>query len=91
MEYIVKVVVFISMIASLSVSAQTVELPYESVFKAYQTHKDVKLLDWKESNEAVRAAGGWRAYQKESQALDVPQASDTNKPVIEKSSEEKKP
>jgi hypothetical protein len=59
---------------SLAAPAQSIELPYESVFKDYQAHKDVKLLDWKASNEAVRAAGGWRAYQREAQAPDVPAA-----------------
>lgn len=56
----------------LAAQAQTIALPYESVFKDYQTHKDVPLLDWKASNEAVRAAGGWKAYQREAQAPDAP-------------------
>ncbi len=55
--------------ASLS---QVIELPYESVFKDYQPHTDVKLKNWKASNEEVRAAGGWRAYQREAQAPDAP-------------------
>jgi hypothetical protein len=51
--------------------SQAIELPYESVFKDYQSHKEVKLKDWKAANEEVRAAGGWRAYQREVQAPDV--------------------
>jgi hypothetical protein len=62
---------------SLAAPAQTIELPFDSVFKDYQAHKEVKLLDWKASNEAVRAAGGWRAYQREAQAPDVPNSSNS--------------
>jgi hypothetical protein len=56
--------------------SQAIELPYESVFKDYQSHKEVKLKDWKAANEEVRAAGGWRAYQREAQASDVTVPSD---------------
>jgi hypothetical protein len=61
---------FTSALLPLTGLAQTLELPYESVFKEYQTYKEIKRLDWKASNEAVRAAGGWRAYQREAQAPD---------------------
>lgn len=59
-------------LAQTTVQAQTLTLPYESVFKSYQMHQDVPLQDWKTSNEAVRTAGGWRAYQREAQAPDLP-------------------
>lgn len=48
--------------------SKIITLNYESVFKDYKPHKDVPLRDWKTSNEAVRQAGGWRQYLKESQA-----------------------
>lgn len=63
-----------TLLVSHAAVAQPLSLPYESVFKDYQTHKDVPLLDWKASNEAVRAAGGWKAYQREAQAPDAPDA-----------------
>jgi hypothetical protein len=72
MKAFFKTILFSMALISLAVVAQNIELPYESVFKDYQAHKEVKLLDWKASNEGVRAAGGWRAYQRESQAPDVP-------------------
>lgn len=71
MKFIATTVLCTAAMVSLAAPAQTIDLPYESVFKDYQAHKEVKLLDWKTSNEAVRAAGGWRAYQKESQAPDI--------------------
>jgi hypothetical protein len=61
-----------SVIVSQVSLSQAIELPYESVFKDYQSHKEVKLKNWKAANEEVRAAGGWRAYQREAQAPDVP-------------------
>jgi hypothetical protein len=75
---------------SLAAPAQSLELPYESVFKDYQAHKDVKLLDWKASNEAVRAAGGWREYLKESQAPDAPSLAKPSAPIDCSTGEEKK-
>jgi hypothetical protein len=57
--------------------SQAIELPYKSVFKDYQAHKEVKLKDWKAANEEVRAAGGWRTYQREGQAPDVPAPAST--------------
>jgi hypothetical protein len=53
-------------------SASLIDLPYSSVFKDYQPYSEASLLDWKTSNQAVREAGGWRTYVKESQALDTP-------------------
>lgn len=65
-------------------------LPYDSVFKDYQGHKDVKLLDWKASNEAVRAAGGWREYLKQSQAPDAPALAKPSAPIDHATGEGKK-
>lgn len=38
--------------------------PYSSAFEGYQPFTDSKLKPWKESNDAVLQAGGWRAYAK---------------------------
>lgn len=67
-----------------SVKAPVLDLPYQSVFQHYQAHTDVALRDWKASNEAVRQAGGWRQYLKESQAADAPSSptpSEMAKPI----------
>jgi hypothetical protein len=72
MKHIINAALFTQAMVCLSVQAQTIALPYESVFKDYQTHQEVKLKDWKAANEEVRAAGGWRAYQREAQAPDTP-------------------
>lgn len=45
---------------------------YRSVFEGYQPFADSKLKPWKESNDAVMQAGGWRAYAKEAAAPDTP-------------------
>ena len=63
-----------SLAAIAKPTSEPISLPYESVFKNYQTHADVPLRDWKASNEAVRKAGGWRQYLKESQATDAANA-----------------
>lgn len=42
---------------------------YRSVFEGYQRFADENVQSWKQSNETVRAVGGWRAYAKE--AADV--------------------
>lgn len=66
----------------LAAAAQTLILPYESVFKDYQPHKDVPLQNWKSANEAVHTAGGWRAYQRESQAPDAAPPTDATKTQV---------
>jgi hypothetical protein len=45
---------------------------YRSAFDGYQPFADSKLKPWKESNDAVVQAGGWRAYAKEAAAPDTP-------------------
>ena len=87
MKYLTKLLLSTVVIVPLATAAQSssepLSLPYESVFKQYQTHADVPLRDWKTSNEAARRAGGWRQYLKESQApdsLNVLNMPDTTKP-----------
>ncbi len=38
---------------------------YRSVFDGYQSFSEESVRPWKESNDTVRAVGGWRAYAKE--------------------------
>lgn len=38
---------------------------YRSAFDGYQRFSDEKTTPWAQSNEAVRDAGGWRAYARE--------------------------
>lgn len=40
-------------------------LPYRSAFADYQPFADQKVGPWKEANDTVGKAGGWRAYAKE--------------------------
>lgn len=46
----------------------TPTLSYTSTFATYRPFGDAMLLPWRQANEAVYKAGGWRAYAKESQA-----------------------
>ena len=55
------------LLGSAVAQAQTT-LPYRSAFDGYQPFADSKLKPWKESNDAVMQAGGWRAYAKEAAA-----------------------
>lgn len=51
-------------------SAQAGETPPEppAPFEAYQSWRDEPVADWRESNRRVEAAGGWRAYLRESRS-----------------------
>jgi hypothetical protein len=40
---------------------------YRSAFEGYQPFAGQDVAPWKESNETVRKAGGWRAYAREAQ------------------------
>ena len=61
----------LALLGSAVAQAQTT-LPYRSAFDGYQPFADSKLKPWKESNDAVMQAGGWRAYAKEAAAPDTP-------------------
>jgi hypothetical protein len=41
--------------------------PYRSAFEGYRPFSEEKVAPWAASNEAVRNAGGWRAYAREAQ------------------------
>lgn len=43
---------------------------YRSAFAGYRPMKDEPPTDWREANEAVARAGGWRALLREAQAPD---------------------
>ena len=40
---------------------------YRSVFGDYRPFTDEPVQSWRRSNDAVRDAGGWRAYAREAQ------------------------
>ena len=40
---------------------------FKSVFEGYQPYSDEKLLAWKEANDKVARAGGWRTYAREAE------------------------
>jgi hypothetical protein len=48
-------------------SASQQAVPYRSALDGYRPFADQSVAPWKESNEAVRNAGGWRAYAREAQ------------------------
>lgn len=41
---------------------------YRSALEGYRPFADEGVAPWKDSNQAVREAGGWRAYAREGQA-----------------------
>ena len=41
---------------------------YRSALEGYRPFADESVAPWKDSNQAVREAGGWRAYAREGQA-----------------------
>jgi len=64
---------FAALAASLPLAAQTAppaptETPaYRSAFEGYRTFGGGEVQDWRNSNDTVRAVGGWRAYAREMQ------------------------
>lgn len=62
------------MAAAASVHAADVPPPvHPAPFDTYQAWRDEPVADWRGSNARVEAAGGWRAYLRESQS-DQPDA-----------------
>ncbi|MDP4300659.1 hypothetical protein [Leptothrix discophora] len=50
----------------LDAAAPTLALPHRSVWAERRPQAaDAEPLDWRRANEAVRRAGGWRAYARE--------------------------
>jgi hypothetical protein len=45
--------------------AATTPLPYRSVWPTRAAAADATPIDWRAAHEAVRRAGGWRAYARE--------------------------
>ena len=45
--------------------------PYRSAFEGYRPFADESVAPWKDSNQAVREAGGWRAYAREGRPADA--------------------
>lgn len=43
------------------------DAPYNSAFEGYRPFEATEVQDWRQSNETVRAIGGWRAYAREIQ------------------------
>lgn len=48
--------------------------PAVAPFDSYQAWRDTPVADWRETNARVEAAGGWRAYLRESQPADADDA-----------------
>ena len=53
-------------------AAKKPALKYESTFDTYRPFGDSTLVPWRQANEDVHKAGGWRAYAKEAQAPAAP-------------------
>lgn len=47
---------------------------FDSVFDAYQPYHPQAVAPWRQTNERVRAAGGWRAYAREAAEPDSSEA-----------------
>lgn len=41
--------------------------PFRSAFEGFTHFDDVEISPWRETNDTVRAIGGWRAYAREVQ------------------------
>lgn len=41
---------------------------YRSAFDGYRPNREQAVGDWRQANDAVARAGGWRAYAREAQA-----------------------
>lgn len=48
--------------------APAARLEFRSALQDYQPFSEEKQVPWKQANEAVREAGGWREYAKEAAA-----------------------
>ncbi|MGY0194421.1 hypothetical protein ACWA7J_05025 [Leptothrix sp. BB-4] len=51
----------------LDPDAAVAPLPHRSVWPQRATAEDATPVDWRAAHEAVRRAGGWRAYAREVQ------------------------
>lgn len=47
---------------------------YRSAFEGYRPFEAGEVQDWRQSNDTVRAVGGWRAYAREIQGGAAPAA-----------------
>lgn len=59
-------------LAQVEPESSALTLTYRSAWAKYQGYADQPVASWQQSNEAVKAAGGWRAYAKEAQQPDAP-------------------
>lgn len=49
-------------------------MDYRSALEGYQPFTEQTLAPWQQSNDTVRAVGGWRAYARESRPPAAPAA-----------------
>lgn len=54
--------------------ADVPRLVYRSPLQGYRPYADTEPASWIEANKTVAAVGGWRAYAKEAQQPDAPEA-----------------
>lgn len=70
------VVVLFSLNASVALSqespkAETPKLQYRSVFNQYKAFNEQEVALWRQTNDEVEKAGGWRVYAKEARQPDA--------------------
>lgn len=58
-------------------------LQYRSVFSQYKAFNEQEVAPWRQTNDAVEKAGGWRVYAKEARKPDATE--EKAKPDAEKS------
>ena len=63
---------FIGIAAARAQPASAPELAYRSALEGYKPFAEQPVAPWRESNDSVRAAGGWRAYAREAQGAAAP-------------------
>lgn len=54
-------------IAPAAAARQAPAPAYRSSFETYRPFADEKVLPWRQTNDTVRAIGGWRTYAREAQ------------------------
>lgn len=54
-----------------SPKVETPKLQYRSVFAQYKAFNEQEVAPWRQTNDAVEKAGGWRVYAKEARQPDV--------------------
>lgn len=65
----------------LDATAKVAPLLYKSALATYKRHGESEAVPWREANDRVGRIGGWRAYAREANAAEAPEAPASAAPV----------